>query len=91
MLALGLVALLATACAPGPNTAAAPQADAGFWQGLWHGVISGVTLVISLLNDKVSIYEVNNNGGWYDFGFLLGLITIWGGGGSGAAAGSRRR
>jgi hypothetical protein len=31
---------------------------------------------------------VHNNGGWYNFGFLLGVMVLLGGGGSGAA---RRR
>lgn len=26
------------------------------------------------------VYETNNTGGWYDFGFLLGVSCIWGGG-----------
>ena len=26
------------------------------------------------------IYEVNNTGGWYDFGFILGVSMVWGGG-----------
>jgi hypothetical protein len=34
------------------------------------------------------MYEVHNNGGWYNLGFLLGLIIIFGGSGGGAA---RRR
>ena len=28
------------------------------------------------------IRSQNNTGGWYDFGFLLGVICIWGGGSS---------
>ena len=59
----------------GPNSKyAAPDAEpAGFWAGLWHGVISPVTFIVSLFNDDVAIYEVNNDGGWYDFGFLVGV------------------
>jgi predicted small secreted protein len=91
IVALVLLAAVLVGCAPGPNTAAAEGADAGFWQGLWHGFIAGVTFVISLFNPNVSIYEINNNGGWYNFGYLLGLMSFWGGGGGGAAAGSRRR
>ena len=34
------------------------------------------------------MYEVHNNGGWYNLGFLQGLIIIFGGSGGGAA---RRR
>jgi hypothetical protein len=32
------------------------------------------------------MYEVHNNGGWYNFGFLLGMMILLGGGGGGAAA-----
>ena len=53
---------------------------AGFWQGLWHGFISPVALVMSLFNENVSVYEVHNNGGWYNFGFLMGTMMIFGGG-----------
>jgi hypothetical protein len=54
---------------------------AGFWQGLWHGFIFPVTLVMSLFNENVSVYEVHNNGSKYNFGFLLGTMMIFGGGG----------
>jgi hypothetical protein len=90
---LALLVLL-TGCAPGPNDLEdAPRPErgysAGFWLGLWHGTISPITFVISLFSDNVSVYEVYNNGGWYDIGFLLGLGGVLGGGGGGAAA-SRR-
>ena len=52
---------------------------AGFWMGLWHGFISLVTFIISLFNDNVAIYEANNNGGWYNFGFILGIAIFYGG------------
>lgn len=52
---------------------------AGFWYGLWHGIISVVSLIIHLFNESVAVYETHNTGGWYDFGFLLGVISIWGG------------
>jgi len=41
--------------------------------GLWQGLISPLTFIVSLFTDDVSIYEVHNNGGWYDFGFILGI------------------
>jgi len=53
---------------------------AGFFYGFWHGIISFISLIIHLFNENISVYEVNNTGGWYDFGFLLGVTTIWGGG-----------
>ena len=89
--ALLIVALLTTAaCAAGPNTAAATAGTthpAGFWLGLWHGVICPIAFLVSLFNDHVNIYEVHNNGNWYNFGFVLGIL-IAASGGSGI---SRRR
>ncbi|MEV0841977.1 hypothetical protein AB0I55_20755 [Actinocatenispora sera] len=29
---------------------------------------------MSLFTDSVSIYDVHNNGGWYNFGFVLGIF-----------------
>lgn len=88
---LVLLALLLAACAAGVNPEvgnAAPDADtaAGFWLGLWHGIIAPVTFLISLFTDSVNFYEVHNNGNWYDFGFVLGAGILFGGG----SAGSRR-
>jgi hypothetical protein len=28
----------------------------------------------SVHTDKVAVYEVNNSGSWYDFGFILGIL-----------------
>jgi hypothetical protein len=88
-LGLALVLLIAVSCAPGPNSMAkTPNEDgkvAGFWWGLWHGLIAPITFIISLFNHNVTIYEVHNNGGWYNFGFLLGTCIILGGSGGGAS------
>jgi hypothetical protein len=46
---------------------------AGFWGGLWHGLIAPYTFLISLFARGVSIYETNNKGRWYEFGFMLGI------------------
>lgn len=74
-----LALALLSSCAAGHSdfTATSP---AGFWYGLWHGMISVLALVIHLFNDSVRVYEVNNTGGWYDFGFLLGIVAVWSGG-----------
>ena len=50
---------------------------AGFWTGLWHGMICPIAFFISLFNREVSMYEVHNNGNWYNFGFLIGA-GAWG-------------
>ena len=53
--------------------------ERGFWYGLLHGFLAPVTFIISLLSDGVTMYDVNNNGGWYDFGFLIGIGGFSGG------------
>lgn len=91
-MAIGVAALLLVACAAGPNTAAgAGPGAAGFWLGLWQGLISPITFLISLFTDKVSIYEVHNDGAWYDFGFLLGVATAFSGPARAGAATRRAR
>jgi len=71
--------LLLTSCAAGGEQFK-PDNPAGFLMGLWHGIIAFISLVVHLFNQNVAVYEVNNIGGWYDFGFLLGVSCIWGGG-----------
>ncbi len=86
-----LAVLLLAGCAAGTNpTVDVPDVDgksAGFWSGLWHGVISPVTFIISLFSDNVNVYEVHNSGNWYDFGFMIGVSLIFGG----SARGMRRK
>ena len=52
---------------------------AGFWAGLWHGIIAPITFIVSLFDAGVRIYETNNNGRWYEFGFVLGVSGSFGG------------
>jgi hypothetical protein len=51
---------------------------AGFGTGLWHGLISLVTLVLSFMNPDIQMYEVHNNGPLYNLGFLVGAILVFG-------------
>jgi len=79
-----LALILLAGCAAKPNPMAhKPASDgnlAGFWLGLWHGMICPITFIISLFSDSVHFYEVHNNGGWYNFGFVLGASILSGGG-----------
>jgi len=50
-------------------------ADIG--QGLWHGLIAPVTLIISFFNENVQMYEVHNNGKEYNLGYLLGVVIVF--------------
>lgn len=80
--------LLLAGCTAGANDAVrVPDAQgevAGFWLGLWHGFIAPFTFIISLFSKSVGVYEIHNNGGWYNFGFLLGASIFFGGGGRGS-------
>ncbi|MGB3563606.1 MAG: hypothetical protein WBC09_11210, partial [Thermoanaerobaculia bacterium] len=91
---ISMMVLVISGCAAGPNELVnIPDEEgkvAGFWQGLWHGFISPFTFLISLFSDTAHIYEIHNNGGWYNFGFLFGASIIFGGGGGGAARRRRR-
>jgi len=79
-----VVALSAWGCAPGPNAAEKTPDSAGkvagFWLGIWHGLISPITFIISLFSKTVRLYEVHNNGGWYNFGFVVGAGLFLSGG-----------
>jgi len=72
-----VLVLTLAACAAGANAAVEPGGY-GFWSGLWHGIILPFTFIVSLFTDTVNIYEVENNGNWYDFGFVLGLALFSG-------------
>ena len=92
-LALGiivLISLMLSSCAPGPNTVQKTADEegkiAGFWRGLWHGLISPITFIVSLFSRSVNIYEVHNSGSWYNFGFVIGAGLFLQGG----ILGSRR-
>ena len=85
-LALLAAALALSACAAtqAPD-AVAPNAP-GFLLGLWHGFIFPVAWIVSLFTKDVAIYAVPNNGGWYDFGYFLGIVVF----GVGANKGGQR-
>ncbi|TMK41955.1 MAG: hypothetical protein E6G56_02700 [Actinobacteria bacterium] len=75
-LALGvLVVVLALAGCGGPNNVAHVDARhiSGFWNGLWDGITAVIAFIAHLFGNRANVYEVHNNGGWYNLGFLLGL------------------
>jgi len=45
----------------------------GFWGGLWHGMIAGFSFIGSLFSDNIAVYAPSNIGGFYNFGFVLGI------------------
>lgn len=92
---LVLGALVLTGCAAGANSAVdtpPPGAEepAGLFLGFWHGLIVPITFFISLFTDTVNMYEVHNNGNWYDIGFFLGICSSLGGSAGGGVKASQR-
>ena len=78
VLILGMLALF-TGCVPGDgvNTAAKP---ANFFWGIWHGWVAPISFILGLFNNgQTRIYEVNNVGLWYDFGYYIAVISGFGG------------
>src|SRR3990170_604287 len=88
---LVLMALWLSACAPGANQLenVPPEGGtvAGFWLGLWHGIIAPITFIISIFRSDVRFYEVHSDGFWYNLGFVLGAGILLGG----SSTASRRK
>jgi len=66
---------------PGPNPEVDEPAEnehvAGFFTGLWHGLISPGTLIISFFKPEIQMYEVHNTGPLYNLGFFLGMALVF--------------
>lgn len=52
---------------------------AGFFTGVWHGWIAPLALIVSIFDRNVTIYDPNNVGFWYNFGFYIAIISGFGG------------
>ena len=74
--AVAVIALALAACAATQQPDAVAPTAPGFLLGLWHGFIFPVAWVVSLFAPKVAVYAVPNNGGWYDFGYFLGIVVF---------------
>jgi hypothetical protein len=75
---LALLGLAACARQIPAGVAHAPDTP-GFLLGLWHGFVFPWAWIGSLFDPHIAVYAVPNDGGWYDFGFFIG-ITVLGGG-----------
>ena len=77
--AVGLLLLLAACARQVPEGVSQAAQAPGFLWGLWHGFVFPFAWIGSLFSSDIAVYAVPNNGGWYDFGFFLG-VTVLGGG-----------
>jgi hypothetical protein len=62
-------------------------APANFWLGLWQGLIIVLSFIASWFDNNIVLYQVHNNGFWYNLGYLIALSVSVGG----IARGSRTR
>ncbi len=68
--------LLLSGCAHQTLPGAVQPGAPGFLLGLGHGFIFPVAWFLSLVLPEVAVYAVPNNGGWYDFGYFLGIVVF---------------
>jgi hypothetical protein len=73
LLALVTICLFSGCADANPHTI---HEAAGFWSGLWHGMISVFSFIGIMFGADIGIYEVANNGNWYNFGFLWGAGAL---------------
>ncbi len=85
----GLLVLLAACASAVPEAVEHGPDTPNFLHGLWHGFVFPFAWIGSLFDPKVAVYAVPNDGGWYDFGFFLG-VTVHGGGSHFSARKARR-
>jgi hypothetical protein len=81
------MSLTVAACVAKQSLSAVNPAAPGFLEGVWHGFIFPVAWIVSLFTDQIAVYAVPNNGGWYDFGYFVGICFL----GVGARSSKRRR
>lgn len=73
-----LLVTILTGCLPDISMDA-QENRAGFFLGIWHGWIAPISLIISIFNKNITIFESNNTGFWYGFGFYIAILGGFGG------------
>lgn len=79
-MAVVIVILMAvlSSCLPGDGKNSIEK-PANFLMGIWHGWVAPVSVIVGIFNNKIRVYEPNNSGWWYDFGFYMAVISGFGG------------
>ncbi|MEA3287803.1 MAG: hypothetical protein U9Q77_10580 [Candidatus Marinimicrobia bacterium] len=67
-----------SACMPNPSETVG-HTPSGFFKGVWHGWVAPLSLIVGFFNETTRVYEPNNTGWWYDFGFYMAVISGFGG------------
>lgn len=73
-----LTAVMLTGCMPGDGSYTYDDPAGIFW-GIWHGWIAPISLIVSIFDNDIRLYEPINTGFAYDFGFYIAVISGFGG------------
>ena len=76
LLLLVILMISFSSCAPSGYE----EKAAGFFSGLWHGMIIIFSLIGKLFGGDIGIYAEHNTGFTYWFGFIMGICGVGGGG-----------
>jgi len=75
ILLLVIISVMFVSCAPSGYS----SQEAGFFSGIWHGIIFVFSLIGKLFGLKIGIYAEHNSGFFYWLGFMIGLGLLGGG------------
>ena len=73
---MSLASCIHNACVATQDAHTVAAGAPGFWAGLWHGLIFPLAWIVSLFTNSVAVYAVPNSGGWYNFGYFLGIVVF---------------
>jgi len=76
LLLLVIILTSLSSCAPSGYV----EREAGFFSGLWHGIIIIFSLIGKLFGGDIGIYAEHNTGFTYWLGFIMGICGYGGGG-----------
>lgn len=69
--------LMLTGCADAVSfVEAAAMEPVGFLHGFWHGITFLISFMGSIFFDDIAVYAIYNTGGWYDFGYFIGIVAL---------------
>ena len=78
ILALIALPILLSGCLPGIAQYTA-ESPAGFFNGIWHGWMAPLSLIMEIFGADVTMYARANSGIGYDVGFYMAVISGFGG------------
>jgi len=65
-------------CLPGDGKRT-EEKPGNFLTGIWHGWVAPISVIVGIFNKNIRVYEAQNTGWWYDFGFYMAIISGFGG------------